>query len=78
MSDQRKLMAGAAQVDITPSLGSIIGVDFFSHYARIIHEKLYSKSIVFQQNVATVAAFFIHADLYLNEVRAIVLFLILI
>lgn len=35
-------------------------------------------SIVFQQNVATVAAFFIHADLYLNEVRAIVLFLILI
>ncbi|MBK8505959.1 MAG: neutral/alkaline non-lysosomal ceramidase N-terminal domain-containing protein [Saprospiraceae bacterium] len=50
MSTLDHFMAGAAQVDITPSLGTIIGVDFFSHYARNIHDKLYSKSIVFQQN----------------------------
>ncbi|MEO9894185.1 hypothetical protein [Aurantibacter sp.] len=41
--------AGVAQTDITPVKGTIIGVDFFSHYARFIHDHLFSKSLVFKQ-----------------------------
>ena len=42
-------LAGAAQVAITPLLGTRIGVDFFSHYARHIHDPLYAKALVLQQ-----------------------------
>jgi len=43
------LLAGAAQTDITPPLGTILGVDYYSHYARHIHDPLYAKAIVFRQ-----------------------------
>jgi len=43
------LYAGAAQTDITPPLGTILGVDFFSHYARFIHDPLFSKTLIFKQ-----------------------------
>ncbi len=46
--------AGAAKVDITPSLGTIIGADFLPHYARFIHDSLYAKSLVFKENNITV------------------------
>ncbi len=42
-------MAGAAQVDITPPLGTLLGVDFISHYARHIHDPLYAKALVLRQ-----------------------------
>ncbi|WP_373511163.1 neutral/alkaline non-lysosomal ceramidase N-terminal domain-containing protein, partial [Persicitalea sp.] len=46
---QLHFMAGAAQVDITPPLGTLLGSDFVSHYARHIHDPLYAKALVFQQ-----------------------------
>ncbi|MBM1105059.1 hypothetical protein JQC67_02800 [Aurantibacter crassamenti] len=48
-SNSSVLYAGAAQTNITPVKGTIIGVDFFSHYARFIHDSLFSKSLVFKQ-----------------------------
>ncbi len=53
--DSKKLYAGAAQVDITPTMGSLIGVDFFSHYARFIHDPLFSKCLVLKQDDTTFA-----------------------
>ncbi len=47
--------AGAAKVDITPPIGTRIGVDFFSHYARRIHDALYAKALVFRQGEQQVA-----------------------
>ena len=38
--------AGAARVDITPAIGSFVGVDFLTHYARFIHDPLYAKALV--------------------------------
>ncbi len=47
--------AGAAQVRITPNRGSILGVDFISHYARFIHDELYAKSLVLKSGEHTIA-----------------------
>lgn len=44
------LYAGAAQADITPSLGTILGVDFISHYARFIHDPLFTKTLILRQD----------------------------
>jgi neutral ceramidase len=49
------LLAAAAQVDITPTLGTIIGVDMFMHFTRFIHDPLYSKAIVLQKGDTKVA-----------------------
>jgi len=50
--------AGAAKVDITPPLGTLINGDFIIHYARYIHDNLFAKALVLQ-NQATVIAFVI-------------------
>jgi neutral ceramidase len=55
MKDSTNFQAGAAKVDITPSLGTIIGADFLPHYARFIHDPLFSKSLVFSDNDMIVA-----------------------
>lgn len=47
--------AGAAQVDITPPLGTIIGVDFLPHYSRFVHDPLYVKAVVLQEGAAKIA-----------------------
>ncbi len=39
--------AGAAKVDITPPMGTILGVDYVPHYARFIHDPLFVKTLVF-------------------------------
>jgi neutral ceramidase len=49
------LKAGAAQVDITPPLGTFINGDFISHYATRIHDPLYSKALVMQDSKMTIA-----------------------
>jgi len=49
LGDTHTFYAGASQVDITPPLGTIIGVDFFSHYARFIHDPLFAKALVFEK-----------------------------
>jgi len=54
-SENGLLNAGAAQIDITPTKGSLIGVDFFSHYARFINDPLFSKALVLQQENNTFA-----------------------
>ena len=48
MENTATFLAGASQVDITPPLGTIIGVDFLPHYARFIHDPLYAKALVMQ------------------------------
>lgn len=40
-----KIKAGAAKVDNTPPMGTIINGDFVS-YARSIHDSPYAKSLV--------------------------------
>lgn len=49
------LWAGAAQVDITPPLGTLINGDFVTHYARHVHDKLYAKALVLQNGSSVVA-----------------------
>ncbi|SHN14513.1 hypothetical protein SAMN04488057_10820 [Cyclobacterium lianum] len=39
------LLAGAASVDTTPPLGTIINGDFIPHYAKFIHDPLYAKAL---------------------------------
>ena len=46
MFNKLTFKAGAAQVDITPPQGTFVGVDFFNHYARFIHDPLYAKALV--------------------------------
>lgn len=50
MENTATFQAGAAQIDITPPLGTIIGADFLPHYARFIHDPLYAKAIVLQDH----------------------------
>ncbi len=40
------LYAGAAKVNITPSMGANVGVDFKAHIARFIHDQLYAKVVM--------------------------------
>lgn len=41
-------LAGAARIDITPPLGTIINGDFITHYANYIHDPLYAKAVALQ------------------------------
>lgn len=52
---QSHFNAGAAQTDITPPLGTLINGDFVTHYAKYIHDKLYAKAIVLQNENAVIA-----------------------
>lgn len=47
--------AGAAAVDITPPLGTLINGDFVTHYARWVHDPLYAKALVLEQGETCVA-----------------------
>lgn len=40
--------AGAAKVNITPGIGTIINGDFLPMYAKVINDSLYSKALVFE------------------------------
>lgn len=46
--------AGAARVDITPPLGTLINGDFISHYVHTIHDPLYSKALVMEDDSITI------------------------
>ena len=48
MADINQLHAGAAQVDITPPLGTRINGDFVSHFTTYIHDPLFAKCLVIQ------------------------------
>ncbi len=47
--------AGAAKVDTTPPLGTLINGDFLPHYARWIHDPLHAKALVMQNGSTTIA-----------------------
>ena len=47
--------AGAAQVDTTPPLGTVINGDFVTHYATSIHDPLYTKALVLRKDRITLA-----------------------
>lgn len=49
MMSSKELLAGAAQVDTTPPMGTFINGDFVPHYAQFIHDPLHAKAVVFQQ-----------------------------
>lgn len=44
---QAQIKAGAARVNITPSLGTFINGDFLPMYAKSIHDPLYAKALAF-------------------------------
>lgn len=46
VEDKRVLYAGAAKVKITPAIGTNVGVDFKTHYARFIHDDLFAKVLM--------------------------------
>ncbi|MFC5409284.1 hypothetical protein ACFPMF_08210 [Larkinella bovis] len=66
--------AGAAQVDITPPLGTLINGDFITHYARYIHDPLYTKALVLQQGDTTIVLVIVDICAmpkdFLDEVKA--------
>ncbi|MES2375516.1 MAG: neutral/alkaline non-lysosomal ceramidase N-terminal domain-containing protein [Bacteroidota bacterium] len=70
----QQFSAGAANVDITPPLGTFINGDFVAHTAKYIHDRLHSRALVFQ-NGDTVAAIVV-VDIcvmrkeFLDEVKA--------
>jgi neutral ceramidase len=45
-TDKKRVLAGAAKVKITPTIGSNVGVDFKTHYARFIHDDLFAKVLL--------------------------------
>jgi hypothetical protein len=47
-------LAGVAQTDITPPLGTIINGEFVAYYAHTIHDPLYSKALVLQNAGTTI------------------------
>ena len=55
MKNVNHFYAGAARVDITPAMGTILGVDFVSHYARFIHDPLCAKALVFRDENEIIA-----------------------
>jgi len=42
-------------VDITPPIGTLLGVDLWPHFARFIHDPLHAKALVFKQDDLIVA-----------------------
>ena len=46
--------AGAAEVEITPPLGTIINGDFVPHYAQTVHDPLYAKALVMSDGTTTI------------------------
>ncbi|RYE27806.1 MAG: hypothetical protein EOP42_18605 [Sphingobacteriaceae bacterium] len=52
---QEKIKAGAAKVDITPPLGTLINGDFITHYATHIHNSLFAKALVLQSGNIIIA-----------------------
>jgi neutral ceramidase len=70
------LLAGAAQTDITPPLGTLINGDFFPHAATYIHDALFAKAIYLRRD--DVEILFIVVDTcvmsidYARQVRTLV------
>lgn len=55
MNTKEQFRAGAAQVEITPSLGTRMNGDFITHYATSIHDSLFSKALVVDDGKTCIA-----------------------
>jgi hypothetical protein len=53
--EKKVFFAGAAKVDITPILGTVINGDFIPHFANYIHDPLYAKALVLDDNATRLA-----------------------
>lgn len=53
--ENSRFQAGAAKVVTTPPMGTRINGDFVTHYAKLIHDDLYSKAIVLKQGATYIA-----------------------
>jgi neutral ceramidase len=47
VSAQTQIKAGAAKINITPPIGTIINGDFLPMYTNVIHDSLYAKALAF-------------------------------
>ncbi len=76
MMTSKSFLAGAAQVDITPPLGTVINGDFVTHYARYIHDPLYAKAIALQSGKALVVLVVVDICImpaeFINQVKELV------
>jgi neutral ceramidase len=76
MNYNQDFEAGAAAIDITPRLGTIIGVDFLPHYARHIHDPVFAKAFVFKQNDLFVAIIVVDICImstnYMHEIKVLI------
>jgi neutral ceramidase len=70
----QQFLAGAANVDITPPLGTFINGDFVAHTAKYIHDRLHSRAVVFQNGdtiaVIVVVDICVMRKEFLDEVKA--------
>ena len=55
LSFSQSFKAGAAEVNITPPLGTLVNGGFSTNYARTIHDSLHTKALVLKNNKTTVA-----------------------
>ncbi|MBI5010209.1 MAG: hypothetical protein HZB98_11315 [Bacteroidia bacterium] len=75
-SAQSQIKAGAARVNITPPVGTIINGDFLPGYAVEIHDSLYAKALAFDNGINRVV--FVVVDnmtidaLLVSEAKAII------
>jgi len=68
--------AGAAQLNITPSLGCNINGDFYPHQTKLIHDDLFAKAIVLKNNdqllLMIVVDICTMSQDFLDEVKALI------
>lgn len=50
---KNQFLAGTAQVDITPPLGTIVNGEFVAYYAHHIHDPLYAKALVMNDGITS-------------------------
>mgnify|MGYP003643916199 FL=1 len=70
------LQAGAAAIETTPPLGSIINGDFVTHYAQKIHDPLHAKALVLKNDdtclVIVVVDICVMGKAFLDETKNII------
>jgi len=50
---KNQFIAGAAQVDITPPLGTLVNGEFVAYYAHHVHDPLYAKALVMDDGITS-------------------------
>ena len=68
--------AGAAKIDITPPLGTILGVDYLPHYARFIHDPLHAKALVLKKGNLLIAIVIVDICImgtdFIDEIKSLI------